>query len=184
MERSMKTLIATIGAVALVAAAPASADVPTDWHQPYGPTVDVSRGAAAALAYWGRAPDCPDGVEATLFEDPDPMVGARGADCHIWIDQSTLLNYINNGGLDLAAINTCTEVVHEYGHLLGYGHSDVPTPDDPLDIMNGHYLMSVPQCDDTQPAAPTVAPRPEAAPARKHHRKHRHRRHHKPRRIG
>lgn len=152
--------------------------LPTDTLPPYGPAVDVSRGLAAALAYWGHAPDCPDGVAATLFDDPNPNIAARGAFCHIWIDQSVLQRDVAYYGSAAAAVNTCDAVVHEVGHLLGHDHSDVATADDPLDIMNGSVLNRVPQCAD--PETPTAtpdatSPTPDAAPVRSHHRrKHRH----------
>lgn len=172
--------MALVALLALVAAAPASADVPTDASLPYGPVVDISRGLNAARAYWGRGPDCPDGVEATLFDDPDPTILARGADCHIWVDQSMILNYLADGGEYVAEIAVCDVTVHEYGHLLGYVHSDVPTVDDPLDVMRERGPVAVPACEAPPASSETNTRSAARAPDpahRGHHRKHRHRKH-------
>lgn len=73
-----------------------------------------------ALAYWGQAPAC--GQAAIVVDSlPPPAVGfADLAACRI-----TLAS-----GRAWRPGEVCMTVLHEYGHLLGLGHSD-----DPSDLM-------------------------------------------------
>ena len=84
-----------------------------------------------AQAFWGgSAPTCVlNGVtlvppHAVLFDDPDPEVAARGEQpgCVLWIDRDTWPT--------LSRVEACTVVVHEWGHMLGRGHS--ADPHDPM----------------------------------------------------
>lgn len=72
-----------------------------------------------AAAFWGQAPPCqPTLAHAEL---PPPAVGlANLADCSITVDPTRLT----------FAGGECMVVLHEYGHLLGLGHSE-----DPNDVM-------------------------------------------------
>jgi hypothetical protein len=86
---------------------------------------------AAAQAHWGGPlPTCvvngttPVAVHAFLYDDPDPEVAARSEQpgCRIWLDRQFWR--------DTRPVEACTVVVHEWGHLLGYGHVE-----DPLNLM-------------------------------------------------
>jgi hypothetical protein len=63
-------------------------------------------------------------VHADLYDDPEPDVAARSDQpgCRISIDRSHWRS--------MRAVEACTIIVHEWGHLLGHGHSE-----DPLDLM-------------------------------------------------
>jgi hypothetical protein len=63
-------------------------------------------------------------VHAVLYDDPDPSVAARAEQpgCRLWVDRGNWRR--------LAPVEACTIVVHEWGHMLGHGHSD-----DPDDLM-------------------------------------------------
>lgn len=117
---------AALAAVVMVMPAPASAD-----DGP--PLLDdaLANYFAAAQAHWGGpVPTCmvngvtPIAVHAILYDDPDPAVAARAEQpgCRIWLDRQLWH--------EMRPLEACTVVVHEWGHLLGYGHVD-----DPLDVM-------------------------------------------------
>jgi hypothetical protein len=87
----------------------------------------VAKYMGIARAFWnGAAPVCVrDGttlipVQAFLFDDPDPEVAARAEQpgCQLWIDRGTWPT--------LTRVERCTVVVHEWGHMLGFGHSADP----------------------------------------------------------
>jgi hypothetical protein len=63
-------------------------------------------------------------VHAVLYDDADPDVAARADQpgCRIWLDRSSWR--------EMRPVEACMIVVHEWGHLLGLGHSH-----DPLDLM-------------------------------------------------
>ena len=82
---------------------------------------------AAAHAHWGGPlPTCvlngttPIAVHALLYDDPDPEVAARAEQpgCRIWLDRQLWS--------EMRPLDACTLVVHEWGHLLGYGHVEDP----------------------------------------------------------
>jgi hypothetical protein len=111
-------------AVALAATAfalPAAADGAdeTPWLD-----AGVARYMGIARTFWGGSvPTCVLNGEtvvpahAVLFDDPDPEVAARGEQpgCVLWIDRGTWPT--------LSRVEACTVVVHEWGHMLGLGHS-------------------------------------------------------------
>jgi hypothetical protein len=85
----------------------------------------------AAQAHWGGPmPTCVVNgttliaVHAILYDDPDPEVAARAEQpgCRIWLDRQFWR--------EMRPVEACTVVVHEWGHLLGYGHVE-----DPLNLM-------------------------------------------------
>jgi matrixin len=83
-----------------------------------------------AGAYWsGPVPSCVENgvtipVHALLYDDPEASVAARAEQpgCRIWVDR--------DHWREMGTVEACTIIVHEWGHLLGFGHSE-----DPLNIM-------------------------------------------------
>jgi hypothetical protein len=114
----------TATALALPSAAGAADETP--WLD-----AGVARYMRIAQAFWGGSvPTCVLNGEtlvpahAVLFDDPDPEVAARGDQpgCVLRIDRGTWPT--------LSRVEACTIVVHEWGHMLGLGHSA-----DPDDLM-------------------------------------------------
>jgi hypothetical protein len=79
---------------------------------------------AIGHAYWGGPmPTCVESggtvipAHAVLYDDPDPTVAARADQpgCRIWLDRSSWR--------EMLPAEACMVVVHEWGHLLGQGHS-------------------------------------------------------------
>lgn len=78
---------------------------------------------AAATHWGGQAPSCetdsgpPIQVHAVMFDDPDPTVAARAEQpgCRIWLDRDHWPQRPSEQG--------CVAILHEWGHLLGQGHS-------------------------------------------------------------
>jgi hypothetical protein len=106
---------------------------------------------AIARVHWGgQVPTCVAGgvttvpAHAILYDDPDPDVAARAEQpgCAIWLDRSSWK--------EMRQREACMIIVHEWGHLLGHGHSH-----DPLDLMA------------ELPVSPPRACRAVAAPARR-----------------
>ena len=80
-----------------------------------------------AHAYWGGPiPTCVENgvvtipVHAVLYDDPDPSVVARAEQpgCRLWIDRGHWRT--------MGRAEACMVVVHEWGHLVGHGHSENP----------------------------------------------------------
>lgn len=124
----LATLAIALSALALSVCAPPAA------RADHGPTLldeGLARYLAIAHAYWGGPkPVCiADGVtvipvHAVFYDDPDAEVVARADQpgCHIWLDRSSWR--------DMRPAEACMTIVHEWGHLLGLGHSH-----DPFDVM-------------------------------------------------
>jgi hypothetical protein len=121
MARQRSALLAVaLAAAALVCAAPATAAE--------GPTFlddDLGTYFGIAHAYWGGPiPSCVENgvttvpVHAVLYDDPDPAVVARSEQpgCQIWLDRGHWRT--------MGRAEACMIVVHEWGHLLGHGHSE------------------------------------------------------------
>lgn len=116
------TYVVTL-ACAVIAGATAPA-ASADHGVPYETAV-LSQYLAIAQTHWGApAPTCTgqDGesipVHAVLYDDPDPEVSAMAElpGCRIWLDR---------GSWPAAPDEVdCTILAHEWGHLLGHGHSD------------------------------------------------------------
>ncbi len=108
--------------------------VPASAHANHGTTFldeELATYMALAHAHWGGPiPTCVvNGVttvpaHAILYDDPDPSVAARAEQpgCQIWLDRSSWR--------EMRPVEACMIIVHEWGHLLGRGHSH-----DPLDLM-------------------------------------------------
>jgi hypothetical protein len=115
-----------VAAVALALAAPAAAQAETTFLDD-----DLGTYFGIAHAYWGGPiPTCVENgvltvpVHAVLYDDPDPSVAARAEQpgCRIWLDRGKWRR--------MGRAEACMVVVHEWGHLLGHGHSE-----DPSDLM-------------------------------------------------
>ena len=118
---SVRTLLAAaIAVVALLApAATASADHGTTITSP-----TVARYLQIAERHWAvPAPTCTAddgsiiGVHAVLYDNPERGVvaSAEQPGCRIWLDE--------DWWPAAPSERDCVTIVHEWGHLLGYGHS-------------------------------------------------------------
>lgn len=127
MARQRSALWAVaLAAAALVFAAPATAGEGTTFLDD-----DLGTYFGIAHAYWGGPiPSCVENgvttvpVHAVLYDDPDPAVAARSEQpgCQVWLDRRHWRT--------MGRAEACVIVVHEWGHLLGHGHSG-----DPSDLM-------------------------------------------------
>ena len=91
---------------------------------------EVQQGLQDARGYWhGRRPACGD-PEVRVIDDVDPKIMGRAwkAACVISVDVDWL------GSTPPERWRWCGLISHEYGHLLGLGHSD--SPDDPDKVMS------------------------------------------------
>jgi hypothetical protein len=141
---------------AVAAALPASA------HADHGTTF-LDEGLATymsvAEAHWGGGiPTCVENgftlirVHAILYDDPDPSVAARADQpgCRIWLDRSSWR--------EMLPLERCMIVLHEWGHLLGHGHSP-----NALDLMAELPVRAPAECRRVAPARR----RPSARAARR-----------------
>ena len=155
-------LVCVIALACALIAAPAAR---ADHGEPY-----TNRTLATYLeiaeAHWGvPAPTClGEGgqtipVHVVLFDNPDPMVTATAEQpgCRIWLDRDWWPARPNR--ID------CTVVAHEWGHLLGYGHSP-----ERRELMYEQPLTGAPGCSlfEAQVAVGTAvahssSPRPRKA---------------------
>jgi len=108
-----------------VTAGPAAAAASADHGTPYE-SATLTRYLQIAEAQWGApAPTCSGQgkaavrVHAVLFDSPDPSVSAVAEQpgCRIWLDRDFWP--ARDDAID------CTIIAHEWGHLLGFGHSEV-----------------------------------------------------------
>jgi hypothetical protein len=125
LQRSALWAVA-LAAIAIVLPAPARAD--------HGrPVLDDALGTYFGLAqsHWGGPlPTCVANgvtlipVHAVFYDDPDPSVAAKAEQpgCKLWLDRELWH--------EMRPVEACTIVLHEWGHLLGYGHVR-----DPLNLM-------------------------------------------------
>ena len=131
------SVVAVIACSALLAPAVARAEE----EQPYGsPT--LTRYLQIAERHWAvPAPTCVGedgsavGVNVVLYDDPDPDVvaAAEQPGCRIWLDRDFWPRP--------ASERDCITIVHEWGHLLGYGHSK-----DPDSLMFSYPTGGAPGC--------------------------------------
>lgn len=120
----ISTYIHALVLACALAAGPAASTASADHGTPYqSPT--LTRYLQIAEAHWGApAPTCPGrggepvGVHAVLFDDPHPDVSAVAEQpgCRIWLDRDFWPAADDE--------TDCTIIAHEWGHLLGNGHSD------------------------------------------------------------
>lgn len=106
----------------------------------FSPTAGVDHGIQAAKAHWDATPPC----QVQIIYRDDPTTTAATAtrvdhddgrvDC--WIA-------INVHPWDrLWLVSRCNVLVHEWGHLLGYSHTD-----DPNDVMHPDAPVRVEECE-------------------------------------
>jgi matrixin len=128
---------ATALAALLVPAAAARADHGEPFSNP-----TLTRYLKIAERHWAvAAPTCtaadgqPLGVHAVLYDEPDPSVvaSAEQPGCRIWLDRDWWPRPPSE--------RDCITIVHEWGHLLGYGHSS-----DPNSLMASYPTGGAPEC--------------------------------------
>jgi Matrixin len=155
-------------ACALVAPATASAHsvthVPAHAHLAQAaagadPATDpqIAQWMATAQAYWGAAPNCPDGISiqrAEWLPDPGVWAAAVQGGCAVAFDPDFYpapADY--DQGWYQAAM--CSVVAHEWGHLLGYGHVSDPSslmnPVTPINIVGGCPAWGIPAATPEPP---------------------------------
>ena len=157
----LRLAILVVFAFALLAA-PARAD--------HGATINdptLSRYMAIAAAYWGGPePVCTtqDGQvirpHAVLADNPQPEVAAWAevGGCRIWLD----IDFWPAAPDELY----CNLIAHEWGHLLGYGHSSNPS-----DLMWPEWTNNVvPGCQVFRPPPRPASPVQSNAPKIKRYR--------------
>jgi hypothetical protein len=143
MPRVPRIPIAALAvAFALVAPCAASADHGRPFADP-----DVEAYLEIAEAHWSQtAPTCapPGGetipVHVVLHDNPDPDVVATAEQpgCRMWLDRDWWPAPPSR--------MACTIIAHEWGHLLGFGHSA-----DRGDLMYAEPLAGAPGCSLYEP---------------------------------
>ncbi len=120
----IRTYIHALVIVCAVAGGPAAAGASADHGTTYESST-LTRYLQIAEAQWGApAPTCsgqgnePVPVHAVLIDDPHPDVSAVAElpGCRIWLDRDYWPARPDE--------TDCTIIAHEWGHLLGFGHSD------------------------------------------------------------
>lgn len=127
-----------------------------------------------ARAHWGATPNCPaiSLVRAQWLPDPGVWAAAQQGGCTIAFDPDF---YPAPAGYDVGwwQAAMCSVEAHEYGHLLGYGHSsdpnDLMNAVAPINIVAGCPIWGLPGASSTPSPTrkPTVTPSPTRKPAAK-----------------
>lgn len=125
----MRRVLLIVFALASLGASTARAQAPLDLDAAPDPFPAIGQKAlAAAAVYWGADP-CPNGVrELPATEDQLGASMASGR-CVIFWDPKVA---------PTTPLEWCTRVIHEDGHLLGYGHTA-----NPWDAMYGGPRITV-----------------------------------------
>lgn len=119
MIGALATVLATVS-LALAAAPASAAALPTDKPQT---TTRVSESLRIAREFWQQDARCSPQVYAVdqqalaLASHSPSAVAGTDYECHIWFDETVLAR-----STYVARIATCSTIVHEYGHVLGYEH--------------------------------------------------------------
>lgn len=107
-----------------------------------------------ARATWGQSPECPEGVRidrAERLAGAGTWAAAELPGCHISLDPdfypAPAAWAATARGRRQWAVQMCNVVVHEWGHLLGHGHSS-----DAHDLMAPVVPLTVGAC---RPGAPS-----------------------------
>jgi hypothetical protein len=141
----MSRVVLALCALACALAAPSVARA--DHGQPYMDP-DLEKYVEIAQAHWDApAPSCagPDGewvpAHVVLYDNPDPDVVATAEQpgCRMWLDR----DYWPAPPSRIA----CTIIAHEWGHLLGHGHTD-----DSGDLMYTQPWTGAPGCSLYDPS--------------------------------
>lgn len=151
MDGSMLRRIMLIATLCLLAC-PAAADANPD------PSRDplVRRWITVAQAYWGASPACLGGVDVVVGnwgpQDDTWAFTARGG---CWIVLRPTVYPAPSGSDPIGWRQAmCSTIAHEWGHMLGYGHSA-----DPRSLMHPLVpLDAVPGCAPGAPAPPGFKP--------------------------
>ncbi len=152
MDGSMLRRIMLVATLCLLAC-PAAADASPD------PSRDplVRRWITVAQAYWGASPACLGGVDVVVGnwgpQDDTWAFAARGG-CWIVLRPTV---YPMPAGSDPTWWRTamCSTIAHEWGHILGHGHST-----DPRSLMYPYVpLGAVSGCAPGAPAPAALKPR-------------------------
>jgi Matrixin len=120
----------------------------------------VQRWLGVARAYWGASPPCLGGVDAVAGNwgpGGDAWAYASAGSCWIALRPTA---YPAPPRMDLTwwRAAMCTTTAHEWGHLLGYGHSP-----DPSSLMYPYVPVgAVPGCAPGAEAPAGPAPRKRA----------------------
>ena len=135
MPRVPRYLIALF-AFAMALTAPAAARA--DHGQPFSDP-DVEAYLEIARDHWGMTPSACD-VHVVLHDNPNPDVVATAEQpgCRMWLDR--------DWWPAPASRMACTIIAHEWGHLLGFGHSA-----DRGDLMYAEPLAGAPGCSLYEP---------------------------------
>lgn len=107
-----------------------------------------------AATYWQKTPNCPAVIQVTAAANDDQTIVARATTpgCSLelmsaWYPKPP--GWDAQYGAEQWNHIMCIVLVHEYGHLLGYGHSP-----DPNNIMYVQPSFAVPGCPTWDPNTP------------------------------
>lgn len=108
--RHLTTALVALLAFFVLASGAHAIDLTTTPQTPL-PAV-AQRALAVAPEFWNRTAECPNGI-ATYATTDAPLAAGH---CLLFFNPAALATDSPNG--------VCWKLLHEYGHLLGHGHSD------------------------------------------------------------
>lgn len=151
MGRKLLAVLLSAGAMAPAAAIASDADALFDPSNPFPNPKGMSSGPwitpslQAAQEYWGGATPCSP-VQVWLYDEWDPNAIGRSFNYERWCIVGIDRTWWHSEDRRLNPLEVCILVTHEYGHLLGRGHSLEPTPDDPVNVMNPNPIYYTQPC--------------------------------------